>query len=230
MTFIKEYTDPSRAAAARAHRQWLAALDSGIRLPGLNPGGSSHLVFEHLDGVFPQAEDLLGVAEALGDLHAVAYRRELHAARLDQAFHCGTGLVIADFLTPRPSLPVGLAAPWAGLPVALYKDTNLRNVILTIDGPALVDFDDLTLAPFGYDLAKLVVSIAMTYGRVPESTITTALDAYNSRAAGAAGPAARCPLDRFRQFAEVHHQLTAVYLGRHGYQYPWTAVRPWPHP
>ncbi len=51
-----------------------------------------------------------------------------------------------------------------GGPAAFYKDANPRNFLITPAGPVTVDFDDLTLAPFGYDLAKLVVTLAMTYG------------------------------------------------------------------
>jgi hypothetical protein len=38
-------------------------------------------------------------------------------------------------------------------PVAFYKDTNPRNILITAAGQ-LITVDDLTLAPFGYDLAK----------------------------------------------------------------------------
>ena len=41
-------------------------------------------------------------------------------------------------------------------PAAFYKDANPRNFLITPAGhPVTIDFDDLTLAPFGYDLAKL---------------------------------------------------------------------------
>lgn len=230
MTFVKEYASPARATAARTHWQWLASLDSGLRLPRLYPGHGNRLVFERLDGRFPRPADLVQVAGALGSWHAVAYLREFRAAQLNRPFRSGSGLVIADFPTPRPSMSASLVRRWSGLPAALYKDTNLRNVILTADRPALVDFDDLTLAPFGYDLAKLVVSTAMTHGRIPEATIAAALDVHNCHTTGSAGPAVICPLGRFRQFAEIHHQLTAAYLGRNGYRFPWPEVRPWPRP
>ena len=54
---------------------------------------------------------------------------------------------------------------------------------MTATGPAIVDFDDLTLAPFGYDLAKLVVSTAMTHGPLPAEAITAALVRLHHRAA-----------------------------------------------
>jgi len=56
--------------------------------------------------------------------------------------------------------------------------------LITPDGlPVTIDFDDLTLAPFGYDLAKLVVTLAMTYGELPGEQIAAALFAYNTDAA-----------------------------------------------
>lgn len=231
LVYVKQYAEPARGVAARAHWRWLAGLDSGVRLPHLHPGTGRHLVSEHLPGVQPRPGDLAALADTLGRLHAAAYRRELHTARLDQPYRTATGLVIGDFYTTRPavlaSLPDGYAADW---PAAIYKDANIRNFVITCAGPAIVDFDDLTLAPFGYDLAKLVVSIAMTYGRIPAETITGALQIYNAHTTNAAGPPARCPPNRLRLFAELHHALTARYLYRHGYRHPWTAVRPWPVP
>ncbi|WP_420094795.1 phosphotransferase [Nocardia asteroides] len=47
-------------------------------------------------------------------------------------------------------------------PVALYKDSDIRNFILADDQVAILDFDDLTLAPFGYDLAELIVNGRMS--------------------------------------------------------------------
>jgi hypothetical protein len=43
--------------------------------------------------------------------------------------------------------------------------------------PVTIDFDDLTLVPFCYDLAKLIVTLAMTHGPIPCATITEALRA-----------------------------------------------------
>jgi len=33
--FVKSYQDPRSAMAARAHLEWLASLDSGVRVPDL---------------------------------------------------------------------------------------------------------------------------------------------------------------------------------------------------
>jgi aminoglycoside/choline kinase family phosphotransferase len=113
--------------------------------------------------------------------------------------------------------------PHSGLPAALYKDANIRNFILTQHGVAMVDFDDLTLAPFGYDLAKLIVTTAMTHGR--SGAVDAALAAYNARVDTNA-----CPPHRLHAYAEFHHTLTARYLGHNGYRHPWPLIRPWPVP
>jgi hypothetical protein len=52
------------------------------------------------------------------------------------------------------------------------------NILITSIGrPVTVDIDDLTLAPFGYDLVKLVVTLAMTHGRLPGNALGRALGA-----------------------------------------------------
>jgi Ser/Thr protein kinase RdoA (MazF antagonist) len=66
-------------------------------------------------------------------------------------------------------------------PAAFYKDANPRNFLITPAGATMmVDFDELTLAPFGYDLAKLVVTLAMSYGALTVGQISTALSTYNA--------------------------------------------------
>ena len=100
-----------------------------------------------------------------------------------------------------------------GGPAAFYKDANRRNFLITPAGPVTVDFDDLTLAPFGYDLAKLVVSLSMTYGALGSARITAALGAYNAatRHLPAVMPVTR---EQLMAWAEIHHILTSRYLGR----------------
>ncbi|HEU5472719.1 MAG TPA: phosphotransferase [Actinophytocola sp.] len=166
------------------------------------------------------------LAATLGRLHAAAYRRHLHAARLDEPFPTQDGLIISDFISPRRTALEKIPLPVNGLPAALYKDANIRNFLLTADGAAIVDFDDLTLAPFGYDLAKLLVSTAMTHGRIDRHQADSALAAYNSHTAQE-GPQTTCSVEQLRVYAEFHHLLTGPYLGRNGYRYPWPEVRPW---
>jgi hypothetical protein len=200
-----------------------------VRLPALRSATAQELVFDDLGSRHPTLDDLSHVAAALGRLHAVAYRRDLHAARLDKPFPTPGGLVISDFMTPRRIALERTPLPVIGRPVALYKDANIRNFLLTDDGVAIIDFDDLTLAPFGYDLAKLIVSTAMTHGPLDPHEVELALETYNTHTAQA-GPQTTCSMRHLRVYAEFHHQLTARYLGRNGYRHSWPEVRPWRKP
>lgn len=226
--FVKSYRDPHRAIAARAHHGWLASLDAGVPLPDLISATPQQLTFDHLGHRRPGPEHLDELAHTLGLLHAAAHTRHLSTARHIRPFAMSTGLVIPDFVNPRRALLEKLPIPYLGLPVALYKDANIRNFVLTENGPAIVDFDDLTLAPFGYDLAKLVVSTAMTHGHLTAIAIEQALTVYNA-ATAAAGDTA-CPRDRLRRYAEFHHLATMRYLHSNGYHHSWPDVRPWPRP
>lgn len=237
--FTKRYTDPDRRAAARAHHAWLTVLNTDLRLPRILRADQHSLVFEFLPGRTGLPGDLPQLAAALGRLDAAAHRRYLHAAILREPHHPPGGPRIPDFPTPRraalarAAVDAGIPAPsiarildrLADLPAALYKDANPRNFLLTPEGVAVVDFDDLTLAPFGYDLAKLVVTMSMTYGRLDPRMLLNAVDAYNAEIA---------PLHvdsgTFMVCTELHHLLTCRYLGRHGYRHPWPSVRPWPEP
>ena len=224
--FVKQYPSQDSASKARAHRDWLSGLESGVRLPVLRSATARELVFEHLGSRYPDATDLAVLAQALGRLHAAANTRQLHGGRLDEPFRTQHGLIISDFVTPRRAALETMPLPVTGLSVALYKDANIRNFLLTDDGVAIVDFDDLTLAPFGYDLAKLLVSTAMTYGRLDPHTVELALETYNSHTA-TAGRNTTCSMRHLRTYAELHHLLTARYLHRNGYRHAWPEVRPW---
>lgn len=222
--YVKTYRSPQRAAAARAHRDWLEGLQCDTRLPALHAAEPHQLVFEHLGHQQPGPHDLPLLAQALGNMHAAAYTQQLHTARLDEPFPAPCGLVIVDFVTPRRQALQRMPLPLAGEPVAFYKDANIRNFLLTDDGVAVIDFDDLTLAPFGYDLAKLVVSTAMTHGHLNPHDVELALSIYNANTA-MAGPA--CSMQQLRNYAEFHHLLTVRYLHRNGYRNSWPEVRPW---
>ena len=227
--FTKRYQDPHRAAAATAHRDWLTRLDCDVRVPVLRSAEPHQLVFEHLGHQQPGPGDLDVLAQALGRMHAAAYTGQLHAAELDEPFPAPHGLVICDFVTPRRDALDRMPVPVAALPAAFYKDANIRNFLLTDEGVAIVDFDDLTLAPFGYDLAKLVVSTAMTHGRLDPHEVKQALQTYNAHTARLDVDTA-CSLEQLRVYAECHHQLTARYLHRNGYRHTWPDVRPWREP
>ncbi|MFD2024051.1 MULTISPECIES: phosphotransferase [Promicromonospora] len=222
-TFIKTYQDPQVLEAAHRHHIWLSQLDSGVRIPALLDVTPDTLVFEHLTGPHPTPGDMPQVAQALGQLHTAASLR-LRQARLDQPAAVTADLTITDFHGPRQgALALFPVSPDEN--VALYKDTNIRNVILTDEGPAVVDFDDLTLAPYGYDLAKLVVSTAMTHGRLLATLVEETLAAYNETTS-AANPG-ECTEGAFRQYTAIHNHLTARYLHRNGYRHAWPEAQPW---
>ncbi|MEV0898182.1 phosphotransferase [Actinoplanes sp. NPDC049802] len=223
--FVKRYRDPACGLAAQAHLRWWDDLGAGIRLPHRFPGTATHLILERISGHTPELGDLPQVAAALGRLHGIAYARHLHQAHLDRPFDTGAGLTIADFYTGRHRVLADSGLDTAGLPAAVYKDANIRNFLITKSGPALLDFDDLTLAPFGYDLAKLVVSAVMTTGSSALSYTTALLAIYNDHVTAAGGPAAPCTLWQFASYADIHGLLTARYLHTNGYRHPWPAGR-----
>jgi hypothetical protein len=225
--FVKCYRDPARGLAAQAHLRWWEELDAGVRLPHQFPSTPTHSILERIPGSRAGPHDLDQLAAVLGRLHGTAYVLHLHWARLDQPFGLGNGLTIPDFYTGRYAALAQIPLNVSGFPAATYKDANIRNFVITpTEGPAVVDFDDLTLAPFGYDLAKLVVSTAMTHGRIPPSRIITLLDIYNEAVTAAGGPANSCQRSPFTAYTGIHGLLTARYLHTNGYRYPWSVVRP----
>ncbi|MEU8422154.1 phosphotransferase [Micromonospora sp. NPDC048835] len=236
--FVKRYDDPERCATAAAHHVWLAGLGSGVRLPALVARGRQHLVFERLSGRALGVEDLPRAAAALGRLHAAAHRHELRTALLNQPHITSTGLAIPDFASPRQealhhaaaaagvhSSRINAVLDRVGQSVTFYKDPNIRNYLANGNDVAVVDFDDLTLAPFGYDLAGLLVTASMTYGRLADRSITRCLRAYR-----VAVTPQICSLADLKRYAELHYLLTLRYVGRNGYLHPWPTVRPWPDP
>lgn len=220
--FVKTYRDPARASAAVAHHRWLASLRAA-RVPDILDTGAHQVVLEHLGTRYPGPADLDALAETLGRTHAAAARGDLARARLDRPLVLDT-VTIADFHTPRSGILTPGEVTVDERPVAFYKDSNIRNFVLTDDGPALLDFDDLTLAPFGYDLAKLIVSTAMTHGPLPAARIRAALTAYNT------ATGAECAIESLRTYCRIHHRLTRRYLHRNGYRHIWADITPWPEP
>ena len=242
---IKDYPDPAACQAALANYRILASLNSSTLIPNLLAADDTRLTFARLPGRAAEPADLPQVAEALGRLDRAAQRAMPQAVDQNRALIFG-GTTIPGFANRRHQRLLDLlTVPDTGCllaardvdrlfaeasrrPAALYKDANPRNFLIHPPAPvAIIDFDDLTLAPFGYELAKLVVTLAMTHGPLPATLIETALRAYNRAAAGPDGAAAACPPRRLRMFCELHHLLTADYLGRNGYRHPWPQVRSW---
>ncbi|MEU9832975.1 phosphotransferase [Streptosporangium sp. NPDC048047] len=240
--FTKPYSTPEKLQRAVAHHAWLSEHAPSLRLPPIVALRAGHIDFAFINGRHALLADVPTVAAALGHAHAAAYASDLHRARLTTAHPLPGGGDLADFVSPRVAAlrrrhHAGLATsdelaalqpllePDPDAPAAFYKDTNPRNVLITASGePVMVDFDDLTLAPFGYDLAKLLVTVAMTHGSIPPESFTTALTSYNQPLADAG--LTPVPLARFIGYADLHHLLTLPYLGRGGYRHPWPTVRP----
>jgi hypothetical protein len=242
--YLKHYRDDASRHRAEQNYRWLASLPGPLRLPRLCDHRGPVLAFEDMRGRQAEPGDLVILADHLGAVHAAAHTAELRHARLGVSFHTALGYEIPGFLgrrleavareleagrVPGPAFSTGQARALlrsaCGGPAAFYKDANRRNFLITPAGPVTVDFDDLTLAPFGYDLAKLVVSLSMTCGALGSARITAALGAYN---AATRRPPGVMPVtwEQLMAWAEIHHVLTARYLGRAGYRHGWHEVRP----
>ncbi|WP_433235581.1 phosphotransferase [Streptosporangium sp. CA-135522] len=242
VTFTKPYATREGLEQAVTHHAWLTEHAHPLRLPPIMGVRAGHIDFALIKGRHAELVDVPTVAAALGQAHAAAWASDLHRARLTAAHPLPGGRELADFVSPRVAAlrrrhEAGLATrdelaalqpllePAPAAPVAFYKDTNPRNVLITASGePVMVDFDDLTLAPFGYDLAKLLVTLAMTHGLIPPEALTTALAGYNQPLADAG--LMPVSLTQFLGHADLHHLLTLPYLGRGGYRHPWPTVRP----
>jgi Ser/Thr protein kinase RdoA (MazF antagonist) len=242
--FVKRYPDGSARRRAENHYRWLAGLGSPLLLPELCAATRLDLCFEHIDGRHARPADLTMLAAHLGDVHGTAYSWELHDARLGRPFRAAGGYLMPSFPegradaverelrsghVPDAALTVDQAQRLltsADGPAAFYKDANPRNFLVTpIGNLVTIDVDDLTLAPFGYDLAKLVVSLAMTYGPLPAPIVTNALTAYNTATAAHGRALPGVAWDELMNWAEIHHILTSRYAADGRYAYQWNEVR-----
>ena len=242
--YVKRYTSAAAAKRAAANHAWLTRLQGPAHLPGLRATGEQALWFEHVEGRHALPADLAMLAAHLGDVHGSVHQAELRTAELRKPYRAAGGQVLPSFPASRlAAVERELSAgnvPGATLtirqaqrliadadgPAAFYKDANPRNFLITPDGtPVTIDFDHLTLAPVGYDLAKLIVTMAMTHGLLPASGIAQALDAYNStvRQHTATAPVT---WDELMNWAEIHHILTARHASDGRYPHLWNEVRP----
>lgn len=223
--FQKRYDSPARLWQTVRNHRWMAK--TGLPAPRLLGIDSQSLTlsFEHLRGRHAtSAEDLIRVSAQLGRWHARLLRNGLLA---------GADSPAEPFVRSRERLLLDLQAPGALVgpgqlgsieslvrrtPPSVYKDANARNVLVSDSTIHHVDFDDLSLAPAGYDLAKLLISRAMMDGRRPP--MESALAAYNGAAEGEL-----CDSGALAVWMEIHHVLTFRYLNRGLYRHPWSSAR-----
>ncbi|WP_331744952.1 phosphotransferase [Kitasatospora sp. NBC_01300] len=246
-TFTKTFADPHTQQRSLAHHRWIARANPDVRVPHVVHVHPTAIDYEHLDGHHGTPDDLLTLADLLGHQHTTAHTHHLHAARMNAPHTSGAvttaDVTIDDFAdsrrerlqrllatgtVPSPLLTPDAIDDWleraATMPAAFYKDSNPRNFLITDTTVAVVDFDSLTLAPFGYDLAKIVVTISMTAGPLPEDTIRKAVAAYNRHPEQRGLPG--CSWREFAAWSEFHHILTTPHHGTNGYRYSWHAIRP----
>ncbi|TDC73012.1 phosphotransferase, partial [Actinomadura sp. 7K507] len=234
---------------------WVRDVDR-LHVPDLLNRDGPRLVFTHVRGRHATPTDLPDLARVLARFHSAAHQH-LAVAPTSQPHTTARGLTIPGFRERREQRLLDLlAAPtppdtpltaddvhtWMeysdGLPATVYKDANIRNFLLTgTSAPVAVDFDVLTLAPLGYDLAKLVVTAAMTYGALDKLLIAETLDRYNTFLDDTDLPG--CTRPQFTAWTQMHHILTSPYLGSNDYQFSWVPTQramasfptspSWPH-
>ncbi|GGY07350.1 phosphotransferase [Streptomyces minutiscleroticus] len=238
--FTKHYGTPRQMASAARHHAWLAEHAQPLRLPTLTVVGPTSLTYEWIDGRAARTEDLLPLAGLLGDAHGGAWTTDLRLPPLNRPHRFQDGIAFGDYIGPRQTalrrrleqgyLPdhialhamLTLLEKSAEGPTAFYKDSNPRNFIITEAGDIYtVDTDDLTLAPMGYDLAKLITTLVLTYGPLSDPAIDTALLVYNEAAERHDPRLGTTDRERLDDFLALHAVLTAPYEGRNGYRYSW---------
>jgi Ser/Thr protein kinase RdoA (MazF antagonist) len=242
--YRKDYPDAVSCQRAAANYQWLARADDSLRVPRLLALSETTLTFERVRGRHARPADLTRLAAHLGQAHCGAFLTELHHARLDTPYLTAGGHELGSFQQHRADAvtrELGTGnVPGAALtssqarellahadgPAAFYKDANPRNFLITAAGLVTIDFDDLTLAPFGYDLAKLIVTLAMTYSSLPAPQISAALTAYNGATAGHRAQIPALTWEQLMKWAEIHHILTSRYLASGHYKHSWYQVKP----
>jgi Ser/Thr protein kinase RdoA (MazF antagonist) len=243
--YVKWYASAPARNCAEANYHWLARLQGPAHLPELRYSGGLELRFQHVEGRHALTTDLTMLAAHLGDIHGHVHQVELRRAELPKPYYAAGGRVLPAFPegrlaaverelsaghVPDARLTISQARrliTGADGPAACYKDANPRNFLITPDGtPVTIDFDDLTLAPFGYDLAKLIVTLTMTHGPIPGTDITEALSAYNLAANGHYPALPYVTWDDLMGWAEIHHILTARYADDGRYPFTWDQTRP----
>jgi hypothetical protein len=182
--YVKQYASAPARNRAEANYRWLIRLQGPAHLPELRYSGERELRFQHIEGRHALPADLTMLAAHLGHVHGSVHAAELPRAQLPRPYSAAGGQLLPAFPAGRHRARVGRRARprrethrLPGPPpdrerrraAGLLQGRQPRNFLITRDGtPVTIDFDDLTLAPFGYDLAKLTVTLAMTHGPIVE--------------------------------------------------------------
>lgn len=231
--WIKEYETPSAARAAALNHAWLRAM--GLNVPQLAAWtpASRRLCLGYVGGASPVGLDELSVAvEQIGAWHGAVAGHLSDTA--GSALVLGPGVEISPFMPTRIDALTASATGYGQVIApddlsriasvvsrsrpSVYKDMNVRNVL--VDGGTVwhVDFDDLTLAPAGYDLAKLLLSWAMTHGRRPP--MSQLIATYNGAARGGL-----CSYEELALWMELNDVLTRRYRSTNRYVHSWSEMR-----
>jgi Ser/Thr protein kinase RdoA (MazF antagonist) len=219
--WVKSYRSVALARRAVSNHRWLAG--TGLSVPALTAARGRDVEWERIEGQHVgSGEDILRVATMLGPWHRRLAETELDDNAALPEFAASRALAIRRSTAPEAALSAAdvsrLRAVAASCLPSVYKDLNVRNVLLDGDRVVHVDFDDLTLAPAGYDLAKLVVTYAMSHGERPRAE--QILSVYND-AAGVE----LCTATEFVLWMELHHLLTFRYVADGRYAYNWPSLR-----
>lgn len=235
--FVKDFADPERCSAARRHHAWLTRCAPALVQPDVVAVGPSSLSFRYVQGRHAKPADLPRLAAMLGTAHGQAWARELQHAVLHQPHQATGGELLTAYAPARGQalerrladgyLPdrstllslLDILERTAEGPTAFYKDTNPRNLLISASAVVTVDVDDLTLAPFGYDLAKLVHTLALSNHPLPPTAVQAAIRQYNTAAAETDERLATLTPTRFNDFLLLHRALTAPYRDRDHYRH-----------
>jgi Phosphotransferase enzyme family len=239
-TWTKTYPTAQAAAEAVTHYEWIRDVGQ-LPLPNLLRRDDRKLIFTRVHGRHVTPSDLPNVARVLARFHTAAHQH-LGGIRAGEIHHARNGVTIEAFSHHREQrlldLLTGPAPPdtwltpsqveaWMGhaarLPATVYKDANVRNFLLTGAHTVAVDFDTLTLAPPGYDAAKLIVSAAMTYGPLSPAFIDEVRASYNMVLHAAHLPI--CTSEEFTAWTEINHVLTSRFQGLNGYRHSGASTR-----
>lgn len=232
--FTKPYANKERLDRAVGNHALLLHLvpEHVPALLTVNPGDCCATWARAPGGPVASTRDLFEAGAVLGRLqHRWAQTRK----RLVHRLHRAAAAERRDLFRRRwhdlrdrqsPLAGADLEYVWTLVELAgtgLYKDANATNFLMQTGRVTLVDFDTLTAAPPGYDLAKLL----MTWAMRAEATLTLdLLQRLAARFDGARGVApGALSAALLILFCDLHWVLTYPYAEQHGYRRPWPAIR-----